>query len=72
MHDALENIIGMRQGKLYYNLSNIHALLHLVPGGAWLARFFQRFHRRARFSSAASAAAPGVFRACPRMAEACP
>ncbi len=43
MHDALENIIGMRQGKLYYNLSNIHALLHLVPGGAWLARFFNDF-----------------------------
>jgi len=43
MHDELENIIGMRQGKLYYNLSNIHALLHLVPGGAWLARFFNEF-----------------------------
>ena len=43
MHDALENIIGMRQGKLCYNLTNIHALLHLVPGGAWLARFFNDF-----------------------------
>jgi pyruvate,water dikinase len=43
MHNALENIIGMRQGKLYYNLTNIHALLHLVPGGEWLARFFNDF-----------------------------
>ena len=43
MRDELDNIIGMRQGKLYYNLTNIHALLHLVPGGAWLARFFNDF-----------------------------
>jgi phosphohistidine swiveling domain-containing protein len=43
MQDALENIIGMHCGRLYYNLSNIHALLHLVPGGAWLARFFNDF-----------------------------
>jgi phosphohistidine swiveling domain-containing protein len=43
MRDALENIVGIRDGRLYYNLSNIHALMHLAPGGAWLARFFNDF-----------------------------
>jgi phosphohistidine swiveling domain-containing protein len=43
MRDSLENIVGQRGGRLYYNLSNIHALLHLAPGGAWLARFFNEF-----------------------------
>jgi phosphohistidine swiveling domain-containing protein len=43
MQEALENIVGMHCGRLYYNLTNIHALLHLVPGGAWLARFFNDF-----------------------------
>ena len=43
MEEPLENIIGMHCGRLYYNLSNIHTLLHLLPGGAWLARFFNDF-----------------------------
>ena len=49
MQEALDNIIGMHCGRLYYNLSNIHALLHLLPGGAWLARFFNDFTGAAEY-----------------------
>lgn len=43
MAPALEQIVGVHAGRLYYNLSHIHSLLHLAPGGAWLARFFNQF-----------------------------
>lgn len=43
MSDALDNLVGCHAGRLYYNLSNIHAVLHLAPGGPWLARFFNQF-----------------------------
>jgi pyruvate,water dikinase len=61
MSEALDGLVGVHAGRLYYNLSNIHAVLHLAPGGAWLARFFNQFTgaegtpapRRARRSAAA-------------------
>lgn len=43
MADALDNLIGVHGGRLYYNLSNIHTVLYLAPGGPWLARFFNQF-----------------------------
>jgi pyruvate,water dikinase len=43
MSAALDGLVGVHAGRLYYNLSNIHAVLHLAPGGAWLARFFNQF-----------------------------
>jgi phosphohistidine swiveling domain-containing protein len=43
MQDALENIIGVHAGRLYYNLTNIHTLLGLAPGGRWLTGFFNQF-----------------------------
>ena len=43
LDDALEQIVGTHAGRLYYNLSNIHSVLHLAPGGAWLARSFNQF-----------------------------
>ena len=43
MAEALDNLVGCHGGRLYYNLSNIHTVLHLAPGGPWLARFFNQF-----------------------------
>lgn len=43
MQDALENIVGVHAGRLYYNLTNIHTVLGLAPGGHWLTRFFNDF-----------------------------
>jgi pyruvate,water dikinase len=43
MADAFERLVGVHAGRLYYNLSNIHAVLHLAPGGAWLGRYFDHF-----------------------------
>lgn len=43
MAGALERVVGVHGGRLYYNLSNIHALLWLAPGGRMLARFFNEF-----------------------------
>lgn len=38
-----EQVVGVHAGRLYYNLSNIHQLIHLAPGGAWLAESFNLF-----------------------------
>lgn len=43
MAGALDNLVGCHGGRLYYNLSNIHAVIHLAPGGDWLARYFNQF-----------------------------
>jgi pyruvate,water dikinase len=43
MADALDNLVGCHGGRLYYNLSNIHTVLYLAPGGPWLARYFNQF-----------------------------
>ncbi|HNH88394.1 MAG TPA: PEP/pyruvate-binding domain-containing protein [Thiobacillaceae bacterium] len=43
MAGALDNLVGCHGGRLYYNLSNIHAVIHLAPGGNWLARYFNQF-----------------------------
>jgi phosphohistidine swiveling domain-containing protein len=43
MRDALENIVGLHAGRLYYNLSSIHATIYLAPGGASLAAWFNLF-----------------------------
>jgi len=43
MREALDGIVGLHAGRLYYNLSNIHTALHLAPGGTWLARWFNQF-----------------------------
>jgi pyruvate,water dikinase len=49
LDDALEHIVGTHAGRLYYNLSNIHSVLHIAPGGAWLARSFNQFTGADRF-----------------------
>ncbi len=43
MSDALENLVGLHAGRLYYNLTNIHTVLRLAPGGRWLVRSFNLF-----------------------------
>lgn len=43
MTEALDNLVGCQGSRLYYNLSNIHTVLHLAPGGPWLARYFNQF-----------------------------
>ncbi|WP_181373258.1 PEP/pyruvate-binding domain-containing protein [Massilia glaciei] len=43
MAPVLANLVGVHGGRLYYNLSNIHALLQLAPAGRWLARAFNNF-----------------------------
>ncbi|MES2320056.1 MAG: PEP/pyruvate-binding domain-containing protein [Pseudomonadota bacterium] len=43
MQPVLENLVGVHGARLYYNLSNIHALLQLAPAGQWLARAFNDF-----------------------------
>lgn len=43
MEPALQNLVGVHGGRLYYNLSNIHALLQLAPAGRWLVQVFNAF-----------------------------
>ncbi len=51
MNDALEHIVGVHGGRLYYNLSNIHTLISLAPGGQWLTRAFNEFVGASQFPS---------------------
>src|SRR5207248_6972602 len=39
----LRTIIGVHAGRMYYNLSSIHAVLRGMPFGAHLARWFDEF-----------------------------
>ena len=43
MEYPLQNIIGTHAGRMYYNLSNIHAVLRAVPFGEFLAESFNQF-----------------------------
>ena len=43
MEYPLQNIIGTHAGRLYYNLSNIHAVLRAAPFGEFLAEAFNQF-----------------------------
>ncbi len=43
MSSALDNIVGLQGGRLYYNLSNIHSLLQIMPAGDRLVEFFNLF-----------------------------
>lgn len=41
--DAFDNVVALHGGRLYYNLSNIHRLLQLMPGGHRLKEYFNLF-----------------------------
>jgi rifampicin phosphotransferase len=43
MSEAFASIVGAHAGRLYYNLSNIHTTICLMPGGRTLARWFNEF-----------------------------
>jgi pyruvate,water dikinase len=43
MASSLENLVGLHAGRLYYNLTHIHAALRLAPGGGKLAGWFNNF-----------------------------
>jgi pyruvate,water dikinase len=40
---ALRHVIGVHGARIYYNLSNIHTLLHLLPFGGRLTDYFNAF-----------------------------
>lgn len=41
--EVFESLVGFQQGRPYYNLTSIVTILHLVPGGKWLASTFNLF-----------------------------
>lgn len=43
MAPDLERLVGLHAGRLYYNLSAIHAAIRLAPGGGQLAEWFNHF-----------------------------
>lgn len=43
MEPQLRQIIGVHGGRMYYNLTNIHAALQAAPGGKLLSQAFDRF-----------------------------
>jgi pyruvate,water dikinase len=43
MEHYFQNIIGIHGGRMYYNLSNIHCVLRLMPFGARLGDCFSQF-----------------------------
>lgn len=43
MRRPLDGIIGVHGGRMYYNLTNIHAVLRMAPGGRLLTRAFNQF-----------------------------
>ncbi len=43
MEYPLRNVIGVHGGRMYYNLTNIHAILRMAPGGELLGQWFDDF-----------------------------
>ena len=43
MEYPLRNVIGIHGGRMYYNLTNIHAILRMAPAGELLAQWFDDF-----------------------------
>lgn len=43
MEYPLRNVIGVHGGRMYYNLTNLHSLLHMAPCGDTLAQWFDDF-----------------------------
>jgi pyruvate,water dikinase len=43
IEERFDEVVACHGGRLYYNLSNIHALLYSVPGGQKLAQYFNAF-----------------------------
>jgi phosphohistidine swiveling domain-containing protein len=43
MAEPLEDVVGLQGGRLYYNLTNINALIRLMPAGRRLVAFFNLF-----------------------------
>lgn len=43
MEYPLRNVIGVHGGRMYYNLTNIHAILKMAPAGDLLAQWFDDF-----------------------------
>lgn len=43
MEEALRNIVGIHGQRLYYDVSNIHAVLRMAPWGAVFAQWFNDF-----------------------------
>ena len=56
MSAALEDLVGLHAGRLYYNLTNIHTVLRLAPGGRWLVRSFNLFVGAAEIPETSTAA----------------
>jgi pyruvate,water dikinase len=51
MAPELERLVGLQGGRLYYNLSAIHAVLCLAPDGRRLAEWFNQFTGAQAFPS---------------------
>lgn len=43
MAATFDEIVGVHDDRLYYNVTAVHGLIHEAPFGAWLARAFNRF-----------------------------
>ena len=56
MEPSLRRLVGAHGARLYYNLTHIHAVLRLAPGGELLAEFFNRFVGADRLAPAPRAA----------------
>ncbi len=56
MEPSLRRLIGVHGGRMYYNLSHIHAVLRMAPFGDLLAQFFNRFVGADRLAPAAPTA----------------
>jgi pyruvate,water dikinase len=56
MDQALAGIIGVHGGRMYYNLTNIHAVLRMAPFGERLARAFNQFVGAAEIAAPPSGA----------------
>lgn len=60
MQDVLDHLIGVHGGRLYYNLTNIHTILQLVPFSKWLMRFFNEFVGASEFPALPSPPMPSL------------
>ncbi len=43
MESRLQSVIGVHGARIYYSLTNIHALLRMAPGGELLSQWFNSF-----------------------------
>lgn len=67
LEPRLERLVGAHEGRLYYQLTNLHAVMRAAPGGAFLTSSFNAFTGAEGFPEAERVAPEGRLRSALRL-----